>query len=72
MSQLYDLPDAKQLAINIVNTSPEGISVRDLRRLLDKEMKKQDPKSADVKVDLYAGVALIAVVLSSIVFALNT
>lgn len=72
MSSVYDLPDAKSLAIEAINNLPEDMSVRDVRRHLNKTLKNADAKGSDIKVDTIAGFCLSLIVLTAIVYAVNS
>ncbi len=72
MSSVYDLPDAKSLAIEAINNLPEDMSVRDVRRHLNKTLKNADAKGSDIKADTIAGFCLSLIVLTAIVYAVNS
>lgn len=71
MSGTYDLPNAKETVMDVLNQTPDDLTIRDMRRLINQELRKRDDHTRDVSVDLWAGFAVLLVGLAAVVYAVN-
>jgi len=71
MSGTYDLPNAKEAVLDVLKNTPEDLTLRDMRRLLNEELKARDEHTRDVSVDIWAGFGVLLVALAAVVYAVN-
>lgn len=72
MSGTFDLPNAKEAVLDVIGSTPEDMTLRDMRRHINKELKRRDPAHRDVSADIWSGLAVTVFILAAIVFYVNS